>query len=273
MSDIMRTIRIQKRVKTMSKSTSPKVKSADRVLDIFELFTGEKDSFTLTDIAKELKMPISSTYQIIQNMLNRGYLETDSTGKHFHLGNKIFEIRVQHRKHTNLPTEFFNIAGKMAEDLNETVLLGVRSGDKVVYIAEKSPPQPLRVTSSVGSVLPLHASASGKMLLSRMSDEELEALYPNEQLEQFTSRTISNLRDLKQELAKARAMGIAYNFGESVEGVHCVAGPIFDMEGNVVASLSVSIPAVRITDDLWERTQYWIKKACEDISNKIYRQN
>src|SRR5690606_17276375 len=132
--------------------------------------------------------------------------------KHFHLGNKIFEIRVQHRKHTNLPTEFFNVAGKMAEDLNETVLLGVRSGDKVVYIAEKSPPQPLRVASNVGSVLPLHASASGKMLLSRMSDEELEALYPNEQLEQFTSRTISNLSDLKLELAKARAMGIAYNF-------------------------------------------------------------
>lgn len=254
-------------------SQAPKVKSADRVLDIFELYTGDKDSFSLTEIAKELNMPVSSTYQIIQNMLNRGYLEADSTGKQFHLGNKIFEIRVQHRKNTNLPTEFFNVAGKMAEELNETVLLGVRSGDKVVYIAEKSVAQPIRVSSSIGSVLPLHASASGKILLSSMSEAQIDALYPQTELETFTSRTISNLHDLKEELVKVRAMGIAYNFGESIEGVHCIAGPIYDMEGNVVASVSVSIPVVRITDDLWERTQHWIKKACQDISNKVYRQN
>jgi len=251
----------------------PKVKSADRVLDIFELYTGDRDSFTLTDIAKALNMPVSSTYQIIQNMLNRGYLEADSTGKNFHLGNKIFEIRVQHRKNTNLPTEFFNVAAKMAEDLNETVLLAVRSGDKVVYIAEKTVAQPIRVSSSIGSVLPLHASASGKILLSRFTDEEIDALYPNDKLETFTSRTISSVRALKEELTKVRAMGIAYNFGESIEGVHCVAGPIYDMEDNVVASVSVSIPVVRITDDLWERTQFWIKKACQDISNKVYRLN
>jgi DNA-binding IclR family transcriptional regulator len=257
----------------MSQQQSPKVKSADRVLDIFELYTGDKDAFTLTEIAKALNMPISSTYQIIQNMLNRGYLETDGTGKQFRLGNKIFEIRVQHRKNTNLPTEFFSVAGKMAEELNETVMLSVRSGDKVVYIAEKSASQPIRVSSAIGSVLPLHASASGKMLLSSMSEEEIDRLYPNKELEKITSRTISHVDQLKEELAKVRAMGMAYNFEESVEGVHCVAGPIYDMEGHVVASVSVSIPIVRITDDLWERTQHWIKKACQDISNKVYRLN
>lgn len=252
---------------------SPKVKSADRVLDIFELFTGDKDSFTLTDIAKALNMPISSTYQILQNMLNRGYLESDSTGKHFHLGNKIFEIRVQHRKNTTLPAEFFQVAGKMSQDLNENVLLGVRSGDKVVYIAEKQASQPFRLSSNIGSVLPLHASASGKMLLCRLSEEELAALYPYDNLETFTPKTISNLKDLKAELVKVKAKEIAYNFGESVEGLHCIAGPIYDLEGNVVASISVSIPVVRITDELWNKTESWIRKACHDISNKMYRLN
>jgi len=252
---------------------SPKVKSADRVLDIFELFTGDKDSFTLTDIANLLNMPVSSTYQIIQNMLNRGYLESDSSGKQFHLGNKIFEIRVQHRKNTNLPTEFFHIAGKMAEDLNETVLLSVRSGNKSVYIAEKQITQPLRVSSNIGAVLPLHASASGKMMLAGMSDQEIDELYPDDNLETFTANTISNRKALKEALEKVREDRIAFNFGESVEGVHCIAGPIYDMEGKVVASISVSIPVVRITDELWERTLQWITRACVNISNKVYRQN
>src|SRR5690554_6167067 len=101
-----------RRRKTMDRP-SPKVKSADRVLDIFELFTGEKDSYNLTEIAKALNMPSSSTHQLLQNMLSRGYLESDSSGKQFRLGYKIFEIRVQHRKSTSLIEEFFLIAGKI----------------------------------------------------------------------------------------------------------------------------------------------------------------
>jgi len=253
--------------------SSPRVKSADRVLDIFELFTEEKDSFTLTEIAKSLNMPSSSTYQILQNMLSRGYLETDSSGKNFQLGNKIFEIRVKHRLNTDLTKEFYRSATKIAEILNETVFLSIRSGDNNVYIAEKQIAQPMRFNNNLGSVLPLHASASGKILLSRMSDEEIDSLYPNEQLLTYTSKTVSSVTALKAELIKVREENIAYNYGESIEGVHCIAGPIIDMEGHVVASVSVSIPEIRITDLLWENAHLCISKACNEISNRMYLQN
>lgn len=253
--------------------TSPKVKSADRVLDIFELFTGEKDSYTLSEIAKELNMPFSSTHQLLQNMLSRGYLESDSSGKFFHLGYKLFEIRVQHRKNTSLTEQFFYVAGKMVEELNESVFLGVRSHDKVVYIAEKQVPQPFRFSTTLGSVLPLHASASGKILLSRLSEDQLDLLYPGKNLEPFTATTISSLDALKAELDKVRSDEIAYNRGESIEGVNCIAGPIFDMEGQIVASVSVSIPEIRITDELWDKAHYWVRRSCQEITNRMYRQN
>lgn len=252
---------------------SPKVKSADRVLDIFELFTGEKDSYNLTEIAKALSMPSSSTYQILQNMLNRGYLESDSTGKQFRLGHKLFEIRVQHRKSTSLTAEFFHIAGKIVDDLNEAVFLGVRSEDKVIYIGEKQISKPFRYSTNLGSVLPLHASASGKILLSGISEDELRALYPKNKLKTYTSKTLSTLSALKAELVKVKEEQIAYNLGESIEGVHCIAGPVYDMEGNVVASVSISIPVLRITDEVWANTHVWIRRACNEISNKVYRQN
>lgn len=252
---------------------SPKVKSADRVLDIFELFTGEKESYNLTEISKALHMPSSSAYQILQNMLSRGYLETDSTGKQFRLGNKIFEIRVQHRQSTNLTSEFYQIAGKIVDDLNEGVQLGVRSEDKVVYIAEKHVSQPFRLNSNLGSVLPLHASASGKILLSRLPDEELQALYPKKKLQTYTTNTISTFDALKAEIEKVRQDEIAYNMGESIEGVQCIAGPVYDMEGNVVAAVSISIPVIRVTDEIWDNIHYWIRRACREITNKVYRQN
>ncbi|MFD0715996.1 IclR family transcriptional regulator [Paenibacillus sp. GCM10027626] len=252
---------------------SPKVKSADRVLDIFELFTGEKESYNLTEISKELNMPSSSAYQILQNMLSRGYLETDSSGKQFRLGNKIFEIRVQHRQSTSMTAEFYQIAGKIVEDLKENVMLGVRSEDKVVYIAEKLVDQPLRIMTNLGSVLPLHASASGKMLLSRMPEEKIDQLYRGKKLPIYTGKTIATLEELKKELEVVRERGLAYNIGESVEGIHCMAGPVCDMEGNVVAAVSVSIPAIRITEETWQKTASWIERACREISNKMYRQN
>ncbi|GGD89319.1 IclR family transcriptional regulator [Paenibacillus nasutitermitis] len=252
---------------------SPKVKSADRVLDILELFTEEKDSYNLTEIAKILSMPPSSTYLLLQNMLSRGYLETDRTGKQFSIGYKLFEIRNQYMKSTSLTREFFRVAEKMVDDLNETIFLGIRSGDKVIYIAEKQNSQPLRFSSNVGSVLPLHGSASGKILISRISEEELHGIYPEERLLAFTNETISTLTLLKGELEKVREEEIAYNLGESVKGVHCIAGPVWDREGGIVASVSISIPSIRITDDLWENSHYWVKRAGREISNKVYLQN
>lgn len=253
--------------------TTPRVKSADRVLDIFELFTGDQDAYTLTDIAKSLNMPPSSTYQLLKNMLNRGYLESDQTGKYFSLGHKLFEIRAQHRKRTSMTAEFFKVASKIVEDINEVVLLGIRSGDKVVYVAEKQVNQPFRFSTNLGSVLPLYTSASGKILLCQLSEKELIALYPQGRLKKYTNNTISSVAALKVELEKVRKEGVAYNLEESVDGMNCIAGPIFNMEGAIVASVSITIPVIRCTDQLWDQTQRWIQRACAEISNKVFRQN
>lgn len=116
---------------------TPKVKSADRVLDILELFTGEKDSYNLTEISKGLNMPPSSTYLILQNMLHRGYLETDRSGKQFRIGYKLFTIRSSYMRSSSLTGEFNLIAEKIIDDLNETVSLAIKVGHNLLYIGKK----------------------------------------------------------------------------------------------------------------------------------------
>jgi DNA-binding IclR family transcriptional regulator len=251
---------------------TPKVKSADRVLDIFELFTGEKDSYNLTEISKGLNMPSSSTYLILQNMLNRGYLEMDRSGKQFRIGYKLFSIRSGYMRNASLTGEFNQIAEKIIDDLNETVSLSIRADNQLLYIGEKVSTHSLRFNPSMGNTLPLHATASGKILLSDLTMDELRALYPSEQLEKVTSKTISTFSDLLKELEKVRKQGFGYNMGETVDGVHCVGGSVKDAEGKAVASISISIPVVRITGEVWGNVHDWIKRSCEELSNKVYRQ-
>lgn len=253
-------------------TNTPIVKSADRVLNIFELFTGDKDSYNLSEICKELNMPASSTYLILQNMLNRGYLETDRTGKQFRIGYKLFTIRSGYMRNTSLTGEFNQIAEKIMDDLNETACLSIKAGDQLLYIGEKVSSHALRFTPSLGVTLPMHATASGKVLLADLSSEELRELYPFDPLKQLTDKTIVSFADLVKELDKVREQGFGYNMGETVEGVHCVAGAVRDADGKAVASISISVPVVRINRDIWERVHNWITRSCEELSIKVYRQ-
>ncbi|MBP1994554.1 IclR family transcriptional regulator [Paenibacillus eucommiae] len=249
---------------------SHKVKSADRVLDIFELFTGGTESYNLTEISKNLNMPPSSTYLLLQNMLKRGYLEVDKSGKQFRIGYKLFMIQNRYSQGTSLSEEFYQVAEKIAFDLNETVSLAIRSGSQLHYIGEKISTQGLRYTPNQGETPPLHATASGKIFLAHMTKEELLELYPTEQLEKITDKTIGTLTELLEELEKVKSRGIGYNMGETVTGVHCVAAAVFDAEQKVVASISISIPVVRITDELWSRIHDWIERASSELSRKVY---
>ncbi|MBP1990154.1 IclR family transcriptional regulator [Paenibacillus eucommiae] len=246
-----------------------KVKSADRVLDIFELFANGADSYNLTEISKKLNMPPSSTYNILQNMLSRGYLEADKSGKQFRIGYKLFAIRNRYIQGTSLSEEFNQFAEKIVNDLNESVSLSILRENKLYYIRDKVSTHGLRYTPNQGDPISLHATAAGKILLTQFTMEELRALYPTNELEQITDKTINHFDELVIVLDKVRSTGIGYNLGETVSGVHCVAGGILDQNNKIIAAISMSIPTVRITDEVWERIHYWINLATTALSKKF----
>lgn len=253
--------------------SSVTVKSADRVLDIFELFADEQDTLSLTDISRKLVLPPSSVHKLLQNLLNRGYLETDKHGKTFRLGYKLFEIGSKVSRNTDYATEFQHVASKIINDINESVFLSIRNGDKVLYIAEKQSTHPVRFVSHLGMQLPLHATAMGKMLLSGLSDEEVRRLYPENELGKLTDTTLSDLNELLDQLRTIRREGLAYSAGEAVQGIRCVAAPITNAAGDIVAAMSVSIPVSRVEEGIWERSVAAVKQGAKEISVKHYFQS
>lgn len=248
---------------------SPTVKSADRVLDIFELLVEHSEPMNLSDISRLLELPPSSAHKLLQNLLARGYLEADRQGKTFRLGHKLFEIGSKYAQRTDLAGEFQYVAQKMVDDVNESVFLTIRNEDKTLYIAEKQSSHPVRFVSHLGMQLPLHATAMGKVLLSGLTNEELERLYPDKELGKLTDSTITSLDELKEQLEQIRAEGIGFSMGESVHGIRCVAAPIVGPGSRVAAAIGISMPEARWDDLLWERLVGAVRQGAKELSTKL----
>lgn len=146
-------------------------------------------------------------------------------------------------------------------------MLGIRAGNQLVYVAQKNPTDPRRFAVQFSQTLPLYASASGKMMLSGLSETVIRSLYPEEDLQPLTNQTITTVTALLAELETIRNEGISYNRGESVEGISCISAPIYNTVGNIIATISVSIPDFRKTEEVWNRSLNCIREGGRLLSS------
>lgn len=131
-------------------------------------------------------------------------------------------------------------------ELDETVQLAILESVEVLYVGKVEADRPFKLVSQVGMRLPAYATGLGKVLLAHLPVEEFRTRMAGVTLEHFTERTVRDLADLEKRLAVIRRQGFGVDNGEHVTGVCCVAIPIRDRNGIVVAALSCSIPEARL---------------------------
>lgn len=226
----------------------PTVPALARGLDILELFLERPCSLSVPEIAARLGLPRSTAHQLVQTLVARGYLTPlDGQPHRFRLGLRAFELGGAYSAHLDLAREGQEVAQSVASRCGETVYIATLDGTEVVYIAKVDSIHPVRLIASVGMRLPAHCTGLGKMLLAGRSDEELAALYPSEELPGMTATSITSFSELRGVLAENRAKGLAFDNAESTPGVQCVAAPIFNRDGAMVAALSIATPAMRMS--------------------------
>jgi IclR family acetate operon transcriptional repressor len=128
----------------------------------------------------------------------------------------------------------------------ETVHLTVRHALSAVYVEKLDSPEPLRIHSRIGACVPLHCTAVGKVLLAHMPEPELDKLLKQMEFRRFTENTIGSPQEMQTELRRVRKCGFACDLEEHEAHIRCIAAPIWDSQGTVSASLSVTGPAVRM---------------------------
>ncbi len=247
---------------------SAPVKSADRVLLIFELLTEHPDGLTLAEVQQKMGLPKSSTHGLLHTMVMRGFLDLDPATKRFRIGIRLWQAGRSYLSAASIENLALPYMAAVRDELNETVQLAVLDGADNVYVAKVDPDHQLRLASHVGARLPAYATGIGKALLSTLDDAEVLRRVGEEPFVTYTPTTLSHPDALLAELAQVRVRGFAEDHGEYTPGVFCVAVALPRMPDHQPA-ISVSIPDVRKTDELIERAIASLKGAATSIAQRI----
>lgn len=226
------------------------VKSADRALELLEVFAEHPDGLTLTDVCDRTGWPKSSSLALLRTLQGRDFLEISSQTGRYRLGPRVAALGSAYLGNINLAQDGAEIVRGMSRACDETVHLAVLRGTDVLYVAKEEGGGHMRMVSMVGRMIPAHGTGVGKMLLASLPPEELDRLYPpGIDLPRLTERTVTDRIAFVQRLDRIRELGYATDHGESTIGVQCLAAPVLDINARVVAAMSVSVPEPRFTED------------------------
>lgn len=245
------------------------VKSADRALVILELLS--RGRHRLSDIAETLRLPLSSVHGLLGTLVHRGFAEFDQTTRTYGLGLKAWTVGQGYTGHRDIVGLALPLMERLAQETGETVQLSRLDGTENVYIAIAESPQPMKLVSAVGMRLPAHAVGLGKALLAGLSDDELARRYRDVELARFTENTVTDPTELLAEIEQARVRGFAVDDEEYIIGCRCVAMPIRDHSGEVVAAMSVSAPTPRCGPNWTDETRVPLSNVVDTVEQQLRR--
>jgi len=256
---------------TIAESESPgSVPALDRSLDILELLSDTGGGLTLSGLSKQLGVPKNAVFRITQTLLARGYLTRDSETMAFRLTSQLLKLAPPRWSGASLPELSREAMIALRDSTRETVQLGVLSGLEGTIIDQVEGLEPLRIVVDLGLRFKLHNNAPGKLLLAHLPDEEREAILSQIELPQTTSRTITTRSELSAECERIVTQGYSIDHAEGNEGIHCIAGPIFGVDGlSVVGAIWISGPAKRLPKSQFRELGGQVRAAADQVSQLI----
>ena len=241
----------------------------DRALDILEILSIEKDGLGVTEIGNRIGLHKSTVHRILSAMAERGYIEKISGKGIYKIGLKFIEISSVYLNNIELKTEARSYLWELTSKLNQVTHLAILDGVDAVYIEKVDVLNNIRLYSQIGRRIPVHCSALGKSLLSGLSDAELEEKLKKYSFVRYTKKTISDIESLITQIKEVRSVGWSVDDEEHDEGIRCIAAPVFDYRGKVIAAISVSGPVSAISSDRDEEIGGLVASISVKISNRL----
>jgi len=226
------------------------VQTIERVSAILSLVGENPQGMSIRDLSVQLHLPKGTVHRLLSSLTYFGYIRQDAASKNYFLGFKLFDLAVLAASQLDLRKIAEPLLHALADKSRETVHMVVWDQGEVVYIEKVEPPLEmggLRMASRIGSRNPAHSCAVGKVFLSHLSEDELDEFISRKGLPARTSNTITDATILRQELSAIRAQGYAVDDEENEKGIRCVGAAVIGKSGRVVAAVSVSGPAFRVT--------------------------
>jgi DNA-binding IclR family transcriptional regulator len=228
----------------------------------------EAGELGVTELGRRLDVHKATASRLVATLAERGLVERDPLTEKYRLGFGLIRLAGAAMAGLDIVRTAHPVLEDLADRTRETVNLGVLSVGAVVYIDQVTGTRSIVAVSWVGRRTPLHATSNGKILLSAMTDTELDR-HLSQPLEALTERTIVDPTALRAQLREITARGYAQTMEELEQGLNAVAAPVRQADGHVAAALSVSGPAFRMRPIDLPRIARDTMEAADAISRRL----
>lgn len=234
---------------------------------ILQEIAEHRDGLSLADINRLTAIPKPTVLRLVQPLLDHRLLQLDAEGN-YRLGAQCLVLGTSFIEGVDLRAEALDVLADLVSHAGETCHLGVLDGVRVVYIEKVESSHAVRMHSQIGRTNPAYCTGLGKAMLSHAPDDTVEQVIAAG-LEPRTPQTITDAAVLRTDLRAARERGFAIDDVENEEGIRCVASPVLDARGRVVAGISIAGPTYRVTQDRLDELGARVQTGAHELSKRI----
>lgn len=250
-------------VKSSSKYIIPNLQNA---LSLVDLISKHKNGMSLAEMIQQTGVPKSTLFRICTTLMESGYLMKDEETGNFVLTRKFLRIGLAALGEESLIEKALAPMRELRDAVNETVLLGTLMENDVALLEQVIGNHPFTFFIKPGKHFVMHASAPGKALLAFLKDEDRETIFSKIEMVPYNERTIITREAMMKEIDDIRQMGYAVDRAEEMDGIHCVAAPVFDQHRHPLAVIWTTGPSARLTEAQFEAVGQAVMECAHKIS-------
>ncbi|MCL6573818.1 MAG: IclR family transcriptional regulator [Bacillus sp. (in: Bacteria)] len=246
------------------------VQSLERALNILNKLSEYPDGIPISRLSEHVGLTKSTTHRMLATLASMNYVVKDEKTDKYKLGLQILFLSRNLLNNSNIVSIAKGYLEKLSQEVNETVHLCIEDHGEVIYIDKIESNQTIRMFSRVGSRAPMYCTGVGKVLLSGMDQDYFEELISKIEFIPKTPTTITSKEVFLEEIEKVKSQGYALDNSENETVLRCIASPIYDHKGKIIASFSISGPTNRVTMDVINNTLIdKMKQYSIDISRNL----
>ncbi|MBC9726489.1 IclR family transcriptional regulator [Streptomyces sp. TRM68367] len=244
------------------------VKSVDRAITVLEILARRGEA-GVSEVAAEINVHKSTAFRLLGALEVRGLVEQAGERGKYRLGFGLVRLAGAVTGRIDITQQSRPVCEELAEEIGETVNIAVLQEHYAVNLYQVRGPGAVAAQNWVGQLTPLYATSSGKILLAYLAAKERAALLAATGLKKVTAHTVTAKTKLEKNLVAVRESGYAWALEELELGLHAMAAPVRNRDGDVVAALSASGPAYRLTEDRMHELAPVLVKGADEISHRM----
>lgn len=239
-----------------TKKEKKTIASVIKAVEVIEFIANSKREVGVTEISRGLDYGVSATYHMLNTLKECNIIVQNKTTKKFKLGLKLWQIGMLAYEQNQLSLTLRPYLKRLKELTGETTNLTIMDNYQIVYIAQEESDRLVKMFTKTGATAPLHCTAAGKIFLAYKSNEIRDSILEKIDITKYTDNTLINKKDIIAELEEIRQNRYGFDNEEREMGVSCIGAPIFDLNNEAIACITISGPTSRFTE---ENKEKWIK--------------